>query len=186
MTTSAFVGDPQPVEIHHGGIWYSGELLAWRHTPDGRVSARVRCTVDGLRHSTWKDLSELRLPDPAFPPRREPYPAAPARPMAGAPVGDAAIDDDRTRPNNQFTGLSLRPRKPAHVSAPPALPSVPAPAPSPAVPLAARTAAPDAAPARPRPTPYRRSTVPDQSDPWSRDWTADRSWGNQDERLSHV
>ncbi|RBY91839.1 hypothetical protein DQ244_11225 [Blastococcus sp. TBT05-19] len=175
MTTSAFVGDPQPVEIHHLGIWYSGELLGWRHTSDGRVSARVRCTVDGLRHSTWKDLSELRLPDPAHPPRREPYPAARAWPVPDADEVD--VDDDRTRPNHQFTGLSVRPRKPGHVGTPPA------PAPLPQVPPAARTAAPTA---RPRPTPYRRSAEVDQSDPWSRDWTAARSWGNQDDRLSPV
>ena len=75
MATRAFAGDPQPVEVHHRGIWYSGELLGWRHASDGRVSARVRCTVDGLRHSTWKDLAELRLPDPARPPRAEPFPA---------------------------------------------------------------------------------------------------------------
>ncbi|WP_135144594.1 hypothetical protein [Blastococcus sp. TF02A-35] len=181
MTTSAFVGDPQPVEIHHRGIWYSGELLGWRHTPDGLVSARVRCTVDGLRHSTWKDLSELRLPDPAHPPRREPYPAAPARALAGAPVED----DDRTRPNNHFTGLSARPGKPAHVLAPPAAPRpVASPVPAPAAPPAARTSTP-AAPARPRPTPYRRTPV-DQADAWSRGWTAEHSWDEHDERLSTV
>jgi hypothetical protein len=176
MTTSAFVGDPQPVEIHHRGIWYSGELLGWRHTPEGRVSARVRCTVDGLRHSTWTDLSQLRLPDPAHPPQRESYPAPPARPMATAPGTDVDEDDDRTRPNNQFTGLSVHPRKPEHVTAPPAPP----------VPLVARTAGQPVPSARPRPTPYRRSETADSSDPWSRDWTADRSWGDQDDRLSRI
>ena len=65
----AFAGPPQPVEIHHRGIWYSGELLGWRHEADGRVVARVRCVVDRLRHSAWKDLADLRLPDPANPPR---------------------------------------------------------------------------------------------------------------------
>ena len=62
--TSAFAGEPQPVDIHHRGIWYSGELLGWRFDDDGRALARVRCVVDGLRHSTWKELSELRLPEP--------------------------------------------------------------------------------------------------------------------------
>ncbi|RBY96507.1 hypothetical protein DQ237_07650 [Blastococcus sp. TF02-8] len=170
MTTSAFVGDPQPVEIHHRGIWYSGELLGWRHTEDGRVSARVRCTVDGLRHSTWKDLSELRLPDPAHPPRREPYPAAPARVVGAAPLED----DDRTRPNNHFTGLSSRPHKPAHVTAPP----VPV--------LPARVAAPAVAVARPRPTPYRRPEAVRQADAWSRDWSASPTWDGHDERLTTV
>ncbi|MCF6735642.1 hypothetical protein E9565_10780, partial [Blastococcus sp. KM273129] len=106
-----FVGNPQPVEIHHRGIWYSGELLGWRHTPDGRVSARVRCTVDGLRHSTWKDLAELRLPDPAHPPRREPFPAAPARP----PVPE----QDRTRPHTLLAALTTRPHPPEHALTPP-------------------------------------------------------------------
>src|SRR5215203_6926801 len=77
---SLFAGEPQPVEIHHRGIWYSGELLGWRHEPDGRVVARVRCVVDRLRHSTWKDLAELRLPDPARPPHKEPFPAPLPRP----------------------------------------------------------------------------------------------------------
>ncbi|WP_139206149.1 hypothetical protein [Blastococcus sp. DSM 46786] len=154
-TASRFVGDPQPVEVHHRGIWYSGELLGWRHTPDGRVSARVRCTVDGLRHSTWKDLAELRLPDPAHPPRREPFPAAPARPMA---TGAPAVEQDRTRPHTLLAALTSRPRPPEHVvTPPPADPRIPAPA---------RAHAP-AAPARPRPTPYRRT--PRQEDHRSRE-----------------
>ena len=172
MTTSAFVGDPQPVEVHHRGIWYAGELLGWRHTPDGRVSARVRCTVDGLRHSTWKDLSELRLPDPAHPPRREPFPSAPARPPAGAPVED----EDRTRPDPLLASLSTRPRKPAHAGTPPVRTGTPGAVPAPVappVPGGARTT--PAAPARLRPTPYRCSGPQRQSDPWSRDWADARS-----------
>ncbi|MGY2065162.1 hypothetical protein [Blastococcus sp. SYSU DS0619] len=168
-TASRFVGDPQPVEIHHRGIWYSGELLGWRHTADGRVSARVRCTIDGLRHSTWKDLAELRLPDPAHPPRREPFPAAPARPMgAQAPV----VEEDRTRPHTLLAALTSRPRPPAHAVTPPAAELRSSPA--------ARTH-PAAAPARPRPTPYRRT--PRQADEWSRDWTDART---ADGRLSTV
>src|SRR5690348_5793112 len=66
---------PQPVEIRHAGIWYSGGLIGWRHGCDGRVAARVRCRVDGLRHSTWKDLADLRLPAPKHPPRAERFPA---------------------------------------------------------------------------------------------------------------
>src|SRR4051812_33301569 len=64
MATSAFAGEPQPVDIHHRGVWYAGELLGWRFDESGRVLARVRCVVDGLRHSTWKELAELRLPEP--------------------------------------------------------------------------------------------------------------------------
>jgi hypothetical protein len=132
---SAFAGEPQPVEIHHRGIWYSGELLGWRHTDDGRAVARVRCVVDGLRHSTWKDLAELRLPDPARPPRREPFPAPPARPAAIV----APRDEDATRPHVLLAD-SRRPRKPEHAVTPPAprrahaapaavRPSAPAPVP---------------------------------------------------------
>jgi hypothetical protein len=104
-----FAGSPQPVEIHHRGIWYSGELLGWRHEDDGRVVARVRCVVDRLRHSAWKDLSDLRLPDPANPPHR-----------AVAPPTTADPDElDRTRPHVLMAGLRSRPAKPEHAQTPP-------------------------------------------------------------------
>jgi hypothetical protein len=122
---SLFAGDPQPVEIHHRGIWFSGELLGWT-TQEGRVLARVRCVVDGLRHSTWKDLAELRLPDPARPPRCETFPAAPGRSLTV--VGDEADDEDATRPHALLAGLRSRPAKPAHARTPPAVDSRPAPA----------------------------------------------------------
>jgi hypothetical protein len=129
--TSAFAGQPQPVEIHHRGIWYSGELLGWRHESDGRVVARVRCVIDKLRHSTWKDLAELRLPDPARPPRAEPFPApTPAQSAAGPD------EDDATQPHVLLAGRS-RPLKPPHAVTPPAPRNrpqrEPAPAPRPAV-----------------------------------------------------
>jgi hypothetical protein len=108
-----FVGDPQPVEIHHRGIWYSGELIGWRHGDDGRVLARVRCTVDRLRHSAWKDLTELRLPDPAHPPRSEPFPAVIRRAASLAP------EDDETRPHALLAALRTGPRKPVHAMSPP-------------------------------------------------------------------
>jgi hypothetical protein len=120
----AFAGDPQPVEIHHRGIWYSGELLGWRHESDGRVVARVRCVVDRLRHSTWKDLTELRLPDPRRPPRAEAFPAT-----AAARTDE---DDDATRPHVLMSALRTRPQAPEHVRTPPrrsaetALPELPA------------------------------------------------------------
>ena len=113
---SLFAGDPQPVEIHHRGIWFSGELLGWT-TQEGRVLARVRCVVDGLRHSTWKDLAELRLPDPARPPRCEAFPAIPARPPAFD--GDAVEDEDATRPHALLAGSRSRPQKPEHARTPP-------------------------------------------------------------------
>ena len=126
---SLFAGDPQPVEIHHRGIWFSGELLGWT-TQEGRVLARVRCVVDGLRHSTWKDLAELRLPDPARPPRCETFPAAPARPLSL--VGDAADDEDATRPHALLAGSRSRPQKPDHARTPPTVHERSEPVPRPA------------------------------------------------------
>jgi hypothetical protein len=101
------------VEIHHRGIWYSGELLGWRHEADGRVVARVRCVVDRLRHSAWKDLTDLRLPDPANPPRR----AVPDSAVSAATAPDEA---DATRPHALLADLRTRPRSPEHVRTPPA------------------------------------------------------------------
>lgn len=106
-----FAGDPQPVEIHHRGLWFTGELLGWTHTAEGRVLARVRCVVDGLRHSTWKDLDELRLPDPARPPRCEDFPAS------AAPSG--GDDGDATRPHALLAGQHSRPQKPRYARTPP-------------------------------------------------------------------
>ncbi len=114
---------PQPVEIHHRGIWYSGELIGWRHESDGRVAARVRCRVDGLRHSTWKDLADLRLPDPKHPPRAERFPAVVRRPVPLVPEDE----DDATRPHALFAAMrGGRPGKPNHAVVPP--PAAPAPA----------------------------------------------------------
>jgi hypothetical protein len=110
-----FAGQPQPVEIHHRGIWYSGELIGWRHESNGRVAARVRCRVDGLRHSAWMDLAELRLPDPKRPPHKEAFPAVVHRP---APSG-GRDEDDATRPNPLLAGLRTRATKPAHAVQPP-------------------------------------------------------------------
>ncbi len=139
---SLFAGDPQPVEIHHGGIWYSGELLGWT-TDDGRVLARVRCVVDGLRHSTWKDLAELRLPDPSRPPRCESFPAAPAQ----AP-SDVPDEDDATRPHALLADARTRPAKPEHARTPPAVHDRLAPASRPEPPV--RAAAPQSNPNRRR------------------------------------
>ena len=114
-----FAGQPQPVEIHHRGIWYSGELIGWRHESNGRVAARVRCRVDGVRHSTWKDLADLRLPDPRHPPRREPFPAVVRRPV---PTVAEEPEDDATRPHALLAAMRTRPAKPAHAVSPPAPP----------------------------------------------------------------
>ncbi len=101
--TSAFAGAPQPVEVYHRGIWYLGELLGWRHETDGRCLARVRCVVDGLRHSTWKDLADLRLPEP----------------IAVAAEPEDEFPSERTRPHVFLADLRTRPRPPAHALAPP-------------------------------------------------------------------
>jgi hypothetical protein len=127
--TSAFAGEPQPVDIHHRGVWYSGELLGWRFDDDGRALARVRCVVDGLRHSTWKELSELRLPEqgvsndgrtsPATPPVGMPVVqwAAIGRHEAAAPSWSPdrrqppPFEDDDTRPHALLLDRDL-PRRP--------------------------------------------------------------------------
>jgi hypothetical protein len=101
--TSAFAGEPQPVEVYHRGIWYLGELLGWRHESDGRCLARVRCIVDGLRHSAWKDLSDLRLPEP----------------IAAGPEPADEPESDATRPHVFLADLRTRPRPPAHAVVPP-------------------------------------------------------------------
>jgi hypothetical protein len=111
-----FAGQPQPVEIHHRGIWYSGELIGWRHEPNGRVAARVRCRVDGLRHSAWMDLADLRLPDPRRPPHKEPFPAVVRRPAVSGSPDD---EDDETRPHALLAAMRSRPAKPAHAVEPP-------------------------------------------------------------------
>ena len=111
----SFAGRPQPVEIHHAGIWYSGELLGWQQEAAG-IRARVRCCVDGLRHSFWKDFAELRLPDPDHPPRTEALAAALGRP---APTDPDEVDD-RTRPHVLRAAPGVRPSKPVHASTPPA------------------------------------------------------------------
>jgi len=111
-----FAGQPQPVEIHHRGLWYSGELIGWRHESNGRVAARVRCRVDGLRHSAWVDLAHLRLPDPKRPPHKEPFPAVVRCPV---PV-NRGYEEDATRPNPLLAGMRTGPTKPAHAVQPPA------------------------------------------------------------------
>jgi hypothetical protein len=110
--TSAFAGEPQPVEVYHRGIWYLGELLGWRHESDGRCLARVRCVVDGLRHSAWKDLADLRLPEPI---------------TAGTEPDDEPQSDE-TRPHVFLADLRTRPRPPAHALVPPPRSTPPAPA----------------------------------------------------------
>ena len=124
-TTSAFAGEPQPVEVFHRGVWYTGELLGWRHDDDGRCLARVRCVVGRLRHSAWKDLADLRLPRPAVPETADAA-VAPVATMARPPVPQPAparhSDEDETRPHILLAARRAKPRPPATVLPPPRYP----------------------------------------------------------------
>jgi hypothetical protein len=119
--TSAFAGDPQPVEVFHRGTWYSGELLGWRHEDVGWCVARVRCRVGNLRHSAWMDLADLRLPRPGTAEDdAAPVPvAAHARPpVPPVPPGRHRALDDETQPHLLLPVRRTRPR-PAYVALPP-------------------------------------------------------------------
>ena len=132
--TSAFAGEPQPVEVFHRGRWYAGELLGWRHDEGGHCSARVRCVVDNLRHSAWVALSDLRLPVPAG---STPPPPAPRRARLPEPAPPAPDD---TQPHLLLPRPGGRPPVP-RVAAPPAV--VPGPAAVPPPVPARRTASRD-------------------------------------------
>jgi hypothetical protein len=122
VATSAFAGEPQPVEIYHRGIWYSGHLLGWRHDSDGRCLARVTCVVGKLKHKAWKDLADLRLPDDVADAMNARTLEPPTRRIDDLP----GPDDDETRPHVLLADLRVRPRKPPHAIAPPAAePKVP-------------------------------------------------------------
>jgi hypothetical protein len=123
-TTSAFAGEPQPVEVFHRGVWYTGELLGWRHD-DGRCRARVRCVVNGLRHSAWMDLADLRLPRPEAPesPEAAVTPVATTtRPPVPQPDPDRHRTEDRTQPHVLLAVRRTKPRPPAAVLPPPRYP----------------------------------------------------------------
>src|SRR4051812_27889973 len=115
VATSAFAGEPQPVEIYHRGIWYSGHLLGWRHDTDGRCLARVSCVVGKLKHKAWKDLSDLRLPDTAADSMLARFAEPTTRRIDDLP----GPEDDETRPHVLLADLRVRPRKPPHAVAPP-------------------------------------------------------------------
>src|SRR4051794_21008821 len=78
--SASMFAEPQPVEAHHRGTWYPGELLGWRFDEAGRCRVRVRCLVDGLRRSAWVDLADVRLPE------RAELPTSPTK-LAAAPPG---------------------------------------------------------------------------------------------------
>ena len=124
--TSAFAGDPQPVEVFHRGVWYSGELLGWRHDEEGRCRARVRCRVNGLRHSAWVDLADLRLPGTAAT-DADPVPVAVARsrppvPPTAPPLAQHPALDDETQPHVLLPVRRSRPKPTAAILPPPRYP----------------------------------------------------------------
>ncbi|MGK5113132.1 MULTISPECIES: hypothetical protein [unclassified Geodermatophilus] len=84
VATSSFLGEPQPVEVFHAGVWFPGELLGWRFDETGTCRVRVRCIVGGLRHTAWTYLTHLRLPEPRPVPAPSVEVPTPARP-AGDP-----------------------------------------------------------------------------------------------------
>jgi hypothetical protein len=116
--TSAFAGDPQPVEVFHRGVWYSGELLGWRHDDDGRCRARVRCVVNGLRHSAWMDLQDLRLPRPQSASEDAEPVAVAAHSRPPVPPPAPPVLDDETQPHLLLPMRRTRPR-PVAVTLPP-------------------------------------------------------------------
>jgi hypothetical protein len=60
---AVFTSSPQAVEVYQAGAWWAGELLGWRHEPDGSCQVRVRVTLGGVEETAWTDLGCLRLPE---------------------------------------------------------------------------------------------------------------------------
>jgi hypothetical protein len=61
---AVFTSQPQAVEVYQSGAWWPGELLGWRHDPDGGCQVWVRVVLGGVEESAWTDLTALRLPEP--------------------------------------------------------------------------------------------------------------------------
>jgi hypothetical protein len=60
---AVFTSQPQAVEVYQSGAWWPGELLGWRHDPDGACQVWVRVELGGVEESAWTDLTALRLPE---------------------------------------------------------------------------------------------------------------------------
>lgn len=58
-----FTSQPQAVEVYQAGAWWAGELLGWRHAPDGSCQVWVRVVLGGVEETAWTDLATLRLPE---------------------------------------------------------------------------------------------------------------------------
>ena len=121
----AFAGEPQPVEVHHRGVWWSGDLLGWRFETDGSCVARVRCVVDGLRHTAWVDLADLRLPEriqrvrPADPLGLDRDRPLLPREAPGSSRTRHRPPDDETQPHLLFTEAFAGRRMPGGLKLPP-------------------------------------------------------------------
>lgn len=62
---AVFTQQPQAVEVYQAGAWWAGELLGWRHEPDGSCRMWVRVVLGGKEETAWIDLAGLRLPQGA-------------------------------------------------------------------------------------------------------------------------
>ncbi|WP_344687227.1 hypothetical protein [Blastococcus jejuensis] len=60
---AVFTSQPQAVEVYQAGAWWAGELLGWRHAPDGSCQVWVRVVLGGVEETAWTDLAGLRLPE---------------------------------------------------------------------------------------------------------------------------
>jgi hypothetical protein len=60
---AVFTSQPQAVEVYQAGTWWAGELLGWRHAPDGSCQVWVRVVLGGVEETAWTDLATLRLPE---------------------------------------------------------------------------------------------------------------------------
>ena len=86
---TSLAGEPMPVEFLLDGEWCQATLVGWRNEPDGTCRVRIQFVIGGLRRASWRDLADLRLPEPT---PRWSAPAPRTRPDLLLP------DRDRSRP----------------------------------------------------------------------------------------
>jgi len=60
---AVFTTHPQVVEVYQSGAWWPGQLLGWRHDPNGTCQVWVRVVLGGVEESAWTELTALRLPE---------------------------------------------------------------------------------------------------------------------------
>ena len=95
---AVFTSQPQSVEVYQSGAWWPGQLLGWRHEPDGTCQVWVRVVLGGVEESAWTDLTALRLPAPHLSvapgavapgmPTAQEAPATRSMPMVQGATGD--------------------------------------------------------------------------------------------------